>query len=46
MADNDNWWIRRLEADDDQLDTLLKLIERYCVVFQTLSNRPELRVSR
>jgi len=25
---------------------LLKLTERYCVVFQTLSNKPSLRVSR
>jgi uncharacterized OsmC-like protein len=34
------------DADAEQLDTLLKLTERYCVVFQTLSNRPELTVSR
>lgn len=34
------------DADDEQLDNLLKLTERYCVVFQTLSNQPELRVRR
>jgi len=33
------------EADDEQLGTLLKLTERYCVVFQTLSTPPELSVS-
>jgi uncharacterized OsmC-like protein len=33
-----------LEADasEDELDTLLKLTERYCVVFQTLSTPPQL----
>lgn len=30
------------DADQDQLDTLLKLTERYCVVFQTLATPPEL----
>jgi len=30
------------QADDDQLATLLRLTERYCVVFQTLSQRPRL----
>ena len=30
------------DADEEQLDTLLKLTERYCVVFQTLSTSPEL----
>lgn len=34
------------DADDEQLDTLLKLTERYCVVFQTIANPPELTVSR
>ena len=32
-------------ADADQLATLLKLTERYCVVFQTLKNPPELSVA-
>jgi uncharacterized OsmC-like protein len=30
------------DADQDQFDTLLKLTERYCVVFQTLAQPPEL----
>jgi uncharacterized OsmC-like protein len=30
------------DADDEQLATLLKLTERYCVVFQTLASPPEL----
>jgi uncharacterized OsmC-like protein len=30
------------EADAEQLETLLKLTERYCVVFQTLARPPEL----
>jgi uncharacterized OsmC-like protein len=30
------------DAAQDKLDTLLKLTERYCVVFQTLNHRPEL----
>jgi uncharacterized OsmC-like protein len=32
------------DAPKDKLDQLLKLTERYCVVFQTLNNRPELSV--
>jgi uncharacterized OsmC-like protein len=30
------------DADKGQLETLLKLTERYCVVFQTLASPPEL----
>jgi uncharacterized OsmC-like protein len=30
------------EASEEELETLLKLTERYCVVFQTLSTPPEL----
>ena len=30
------------DAPQDKLDTLLKLTERYCVVFQTLNVKPEL----
>jgi uncharacterized OsmC-like protein len=30
------------EASEEELQTLLKLTERYCVVFQTLANSPEL----
>src|SRR3954452_4237634 len=32
------------DADDEQLATLLKLTERYCVVLQTLTNGPALDV--
>ncbi|MDP9388661.1 MAG: OsmC family protein [Actinomycetota bacterium] len=37
-----------LEADasDEQLATLLRLTERYCVVYQTLARPPALSVSR
>lgn len=36
-----------LDTDEPQerIDALLKLTERYCVVFQTLNRRPELSVS-
>jgi uncharacterized OsmC-like protein len=30
------------DADQEEIDTLLKLTERYCVVFQTLATPPEL----
>jgi uncharacterized OsmC-like protein len=30
------------DAPQDKLDTLIKLTERYCVVFQTINTRPEL----
>ena len=33
------------DADEEELATLLKLTERYCVVFQTLSTPPELSVA-
>ncbi|NEU10537.1 OsmC family protein [Methylobacterium sp. BTF04] len=33
------------DAPQDTLDQLLKLTERYCVVFQTLNHKPELTVS-
>ncbi len=33
------------DADEDQLATLLRLTERYCVVLQTLATTPELAVS-
>jgi uncharacterized OsmC-like protein len=32
------------DASEDQLSTLLRLTERYCVVFQTLSLSPEMTV--
>jgi uncharacterized OsmC-like protein len=34
------------DATEEQLDTLLKLTERYCVVLQTLASSPALSVSR
>jgi uncharacterized OsmC-like protein len=33
------------DATDEQLATLLRLTERYCVVYQTLRQSPEIRVS-
>ena len=33
------------DADADQLASLLKLTERYCVVFQSLNTTPELKVT-
>jgi uncharacterized OsmC-like protein len=33
------------EANEEELATLLKLTERYCVVFQTLSTPPQLTAS-
>jgi len=33
------------DADEAQLDTLLRLTERYCVVYQTLAGAPRLSVS-
>ena len=33
------------DADQEQIDTLIKLTERYCVVFQSISNKPEMTVS-
>jgi uncharacterized OsmC-like protein len=32
------------DAPQEKLDTLLKLTERYCVVFQTLNHKPEMTV--
>jgi len=34
------------DASPEQLDTLMKLTERYCVVFQTLNHRPALKIAR
>lgn len=36
----------RTDADQQQLDTLLRLTERYCVVYQTLAGSPALSVER
>ncbi|BAL27289.1 OsmC family protein (plasmid) [Azoarcus sp. KH32C] len=34
------------DASKEQLETLLRLTERYCVVFQTLKHSPAIAVSR
>jgi uncharacterized OsmC-like protein len=34
------------DASDDQLATLLRLTERYCVIYQTLAQPPTLEVTR
>jgi uncharacterized OsmC-like protein len=34
------------DASEEQLATLIRLTERYCVVYQTLRNTPEITVSR
>ena len=34
------------DASEEQLDTLMRLTERYCVVFQTLRRSPDVTVSR
>jgi uncharacterized OsmC-like protein len=34
------------DATDEELDNLLRLTERYCVVFQTLNNSPQLSMRR
>ena len=34
------------DADAEQLDTLQRLTERYCVIYQTLAHPPKVRVSR
>jgi uncharacterized OsmC-like protein len=33
------------DAPQEKIDALLKLTERYCVVFQTLNSRPELKLA-
>ncbi|MGL4634463.1 MAG: OsmC family protein [Beijerinckiaceae bacterium] len=33
------------DATQEQIDTLLKLTERYCVVYQTIANKPQMGVS-
>jgi uncharacterized OsmC-like protein len=33
------------DATPEQLETLIRLTERYCVVYQTLSNSPEITVT-
>ena len=33
------------DEPQERIDSLLKLTERYCVVFQTINNKPVLTVS-
>ncbi|MEE8351604.1 MAG: OsmC family protein, partial [Rhodospirillales bacterium] len=33
------------DADDEQMASLMKLTERYCVVYQTLKSAPPVTVS-
>ena len=33
------------DADHDQLDSLMKLTERYCVVYQTLTSAPSISIT-
>lgn len=35
----------KTEASDEQLSTLMRLTERYCVVYQTLNHSPAMTVS-
>ncbi len=39
------WFRLRSDATAEQLDALLRLTERYCVVYQTLANSPALTAS-
>ena len=39
-------FILKTNASDEELSTLIKLTERYCVVFQTLNNPPKINISR
>jgi len=34
------------DASEEQLDTLLKLTERYCVVYQSIASSPSVSVTR
>lgn len=34
------------DADEEQLDTLIKLTERYCVVYQSIAATPDISVTR
>jgi len=39
-------FILNTDADEEKLNTLIKLTERYCVVYQTLANSPKIEFSR
>jgi uncharacterized OsmC-like protein len=40
------WFELDTSASDEQLDQLVRLTERYCVVYQTLRQPPDIQVSR
>ncbi len=33
------------DADEEQIETLIKLTERYCVVYQSITNTPDMDIS-
>lgn len=39
-------FILKTDASDEELSTLVKLTERYCVVFQTLNTPPKISISQ
>ena len=39
------YWGRLFHAAQDKLNQLLKLTERYCVVYQTIRNGPPVAIS-
>ena len=39
-------FILKTDASDEELATLIKLTERYCVVFQTLNSPPKISISQ
>jgi len=39
-------FVLQTSAGDDELDTLIRLTERYCVVLQTITSAPQVSVSR
>jgi uncharacterized OsmC-like protein len=39
-------FILKTNASDEELSTLIKLTERYCVVFQTLNSPPKISISQ
>ncbi len=39
-------FILKTDASDEELSTLIKLTERYCVVFQTLNSPPNISISQ
>ena len=44
VALSDEQLTRIVGENQEKIDTLLKLTERYCVVFQTINTKPQLDV--